>query len=66
MTIVVISGGIDLSVGSTFAVANMTVLVLLKLFAWPAPAAIAATLALGTLLGAVNGWIVAYLKARPF
>jgi ribose transport system permease protein len=66
MTIVIVSGGIDLSVGSTFAVANMTALILLKLAGWPAPAVVAVTLALGALLGACNGWVVAYLKARPF
>jgi ribose transport system permease protein len=66
MTIVIVSGGIDLSVGSTFAIANMIALILLKLAAWPAPLVIVATLAVGCLLGAWNGFIVAYLKARPF
>jgi ribose transport system permease protein len=66
MTIVVVSGGIDLSVGAIFGLANMIALMLVKLAGFPAPAVIAVTLALGALLGAANGLIVAYLKARPF
>jgi ribose transport system permease protein len=66
MTIVIVSGGIDLSVGSTFAVANMIALILLKLAGWPPGLVVVATLGSGAAMGACNGWIVAYWKARPF
>lgn len=66
LSLVLISGGIDLSVGSTFALANFTVLVLLNAFGWPLWAAIIATLVVGGLLGAVNGLLVGYLRLRAF
>ncbi|MGH7899075.1 MAG: ABC transporter permease, partial [Candidatus Binatia bacterium] len=66
MTVVVVSGGIDLSVGSMFALANMFALILLKLFSLPVAAVIPLTLAFGGLMGAANGWVVAAWKARPF
>src|SRR5690606_9246076 len=66
MAVVVISGGIDLSVGSMFGLCNMAVILLVTLSGLPVPVAIALGLLIGALLGSVNGSIVAYLKARPF
>ena len=66
MALAVISGGIDLSVGSVFALANLVALVLFQLEHWPVPAVIAATLAVGAAVGAVNGYLIGYLKTRPF
>ena len=47
MTIVMLAGGIDLSVGSTFALANFTALALINVAKWPTEVAIVATVALG-------------------
>src|ERR1700722_18899500 len=56
MTIVMLAGGIDLSVGSTFALANFTALALI----------IVATMVLGALVGFVNGLLIGYLRLRAF
>ncbi len=66
MTIVMLSGGIDISVGSTFALANFTTLALINVAEWPAWAAIVATLCVGALLGLINGLLVGYLRLRAF
>jgi ribose transport system permease protein len=66
MAVVVISGGIDLSVGSTFGLSTLLVLILIKAYGVPVALAIPATLAAGAVMGASNGFVVAYLKARPF
>ena len=66
MGLVVISGGIDLSVGAVFAFANLTALMLLQMFHLPVPLVIVGTLAAGGLVGAINGYLVGYLKSRPF
>jgi ribose transport system permease protein len=55
MMIVMVAGGIDLSVGSTFALANIVALALLNVAGWPDVAVIAATLATGAFVGFVNG-----------
>jgi ribose transport system permease protein len=66
MAFSLISGGIDLSVGAIFAVCNFAALYFLYVLGLPAWAAVSATLAVGALIGAVNGTLVGYLKARPF
>lgn len=66
MGLSVISGGIDLSVGSVFALANLTALVSYQLWNWPIGAVIALTLGIGAAVGAVNGWLIGYLRTRPF
>ena len=66
MGLVVISGGIDLSVGSVFAVANLTALSLFQLTDMPVPLIVGASLGAGALLGSANGLLIGYLKARPF
>ncbi len=66
MGLVVIVGGIDLSVGSMFALTDFCALYLLDVQGWPVPAVIAATLVAGGLLGAINGVLIGYLKLRAF
>ncbi|MBL6749796.1 MAG: SMP-30/gluconolactonase/LRE family protein [Nevskia sp.] len=66
MALVVISGGIDLSVGSVFAFANLTALGLFQIGQLPVLPVIAGTLAAGAAVGAVNGVLVGYFKTRPF
>jgi len=65
MTFVIISGGIDLSVGSTVALtAEVMALLALQGMSWWLAGAIA--LAMGFTLGALNGFIIHRLKVIPF
>ena len=66
MMIVMVAGGIDLSVGSVFALANIVALALLNVAGWPDLAVIAATLATGAFVGLINGLLVGYLRLRAF
>ncbi|GAA1017971.1 ABC transporter permease [Acrocarpospora pleiomorpha] len=66
MTIVLIGGGIDLSVGAVFGVVNGFALIAFRLLGWPVPLVVVAAVALGALLGSVNGVLIAYAKTRPF
>jgi ribose transport system permease protein len=66
MTVVMLGGGIDLSVGSTFALANFTALALINVAKWPVEVAILATVGLGALVGLVNGLLVGFLRLRAF
>jgi ribose transport system permease protein len=64
--LVIITGGIELSVGSMFALLGIVFLDLLinHDIAWPA--ALAATVLGGTALGTVHGVLVTRLKMQPF
>ncbi len=65
MTIVITSGGIDLSVGSMLAVS--AVLSAMALSAgWGTLLTIVAVLAAGAAVGAVNGFFVGYQRIPPF
>ncbi|MBX5454616.1 MAG: SMP-30/gluconolactonase/LRE family protein, partial [Acidobacteriia bacterium] len=66
LTFVMVAGGIDLSVGSTFALGNIVALALLNVAGWPVPAVVAATLACGAAVGMVNGALVGFLRLRAF
>src|ERR1700758_3732428 len=66
MALVVIVGGIDLSVGSMFALCDFCALFCLNVLDWPVPAVIVATLVCGAALGAVNGVLIGYLRLRAF
>lgn len=66
MSLVLIVGGIDLSVGSIFAICNLTALYCVHVLDLPVAAAIPITLACGALLGAVNGLLIGYLRVRAF
>ncbi|TCU36823.1 ABC transporter permease [Rhizobium azibense] len=65
MTLVIISGGIDLSVGPTAAIAAV-ISASLMVAGFPIPIAIAAGLAIGVVCGLVNGFLVAYVGLQPF
>lgn len=65
MTFVVLTGGIDLSVGSILAAAAM-VGVMTSLMPDYGMMGIPAAIAIGMACGAVNGAIIAYLKLPPF
>ncbi len=66
MTAVVISGGIDLSVGSVLALAATLTAWLFMKAGLGLAGAILAVLAVGALWGAVNGFVVARWKLQPF
>ena len=64
--IVIITGGIDLSVGSICALLGVLLSMMLVEWRWPAPLALAAVLALGAGLGAAHGVLIARLRLQPF
>ncbi|MEB8386611.1 SMP-30/gluconolactonase/LRE family protein [Rhodobacteraceae bacterium KMM 6894] len=66
MALVVMIGGIDLSVGSVFALSNFFALVLFNVVGLPVGLVIPATLLFGAFLGSINGFIIGILKARAF
>ena len=66
MTLTLISGGIDLSVGAIFAIANFTALFCMFVLDFPVWLTVIATLLTGAVVGAANGVLIGYLKARPF
>jgi ribose transport system permease protein len=65
-TVVILTGGIDLSPGSAIALMTMVFAILAKNWALPLPLAIVAVLALGLVLGLVNGLLTAYLRIPSF
>ncbi|EZP38514.1 galactofuranose ABC transporter, permease protein YjfF [Janthinobacterium lividum] len=66
MTFVIVSGGIDLSVGSVLALSTMIAAWLLNVAHWPPLLVIVTVLALGTLFGASMGALIHYFKLQPF
>jgi ribose transport system permease protein len=65
MTFVIITGGIDISVGSTVALSSVVVAFALKQ-GFDIPTAMMLALASATVVGAVNGSLVAYGRVLPF
>lgn len=64
--ILIITGGIDLSVGSVVGFCMTVMAILLVEWRWHPAAAALAVLALGALIGLVNGLIVTYLRVQAF
>jgi ribose transport system permease protein len=64
--LVIITGGIDLSVGSVFALAGVLLAMALTEWHWPWPVAAAMAIAIPSLLGWANGWLITRLKIQPF
>ena len=65
MTMVIITGGIDLSVGSVLCLCSMVLAVTMH-GGWSIEAGIAAALATALVVGAFNGVLIAYLGFPPF
>jgi|UniRef100_UPI00404B00DF ribose transport system permease protein len=65
MTLIIISGGIDLSVGSVIALTSVVGALLIQL-AWPTFAVVLAVIAAGGLIGLFNGAAIAGLRMTPF
>lgn len=64
--IVIIAGGIDLSVGSIFSLCNFVALGLIFYFKVHVAVVFVLVIALGGLVGALNGFIIGYLRLRAF
>ncbi len=65
MTMVITTGGIDLSVGSIVALVNASAAVLLKMgFAWPG--VVVVMLVFGALIGLFQGFFIAYQRIPAF
>ncbi len=64
MVFVLTSGEIDLSIGSTVAIAALIAAVVMRTAPWPV--AVVAGLGAGAVIGLVNGWFVAYLRLPSF
>ena len=64
--IVIMTGGIDLSVGSICALLGVLLSMMLVEWHWPPIVALAAVLALGACLGGAHGLLTARLRLQPF
>jgi ribose transport system permease protein len=63
---VIMTGGIDLSVGSMIALLGVIFVDLVGKFGVPWPLAILITIGVGTLLGLAHGLLITRLKMQPF
>src|SRR5579871_4662711 len=65
MTLVIATGGIDISVGSLVGLCSMTLGWLCAARGWPLPAACAGAVAVGALCGLGNGLLIAGARLPP-
>src|SRR5688572_8382074 len=63
---VIISGGIDLSIGSVGGLVGAMLIVTLVREKWPAPLGIASVLAVSATLGLIHGLLITKLRLQPF
>ncbi|MDZ7890490.1 MAG: galactofuranose ABC transporter, permease protein YjfF [Rhodoferax sp.] len=66
MTFVILSGGIDLSVGSVVALSTIVLAKLVQHLHWDLMVAIPLVLCMGTLFGAFMGWLIQRFRLQPF
>lgn len=66
MTFVILSGGIDLSVGSVIALTTMISASLVEHHQWSPLAVMPLVLAVGTSFGAFMGWLIQRFRLQPF
>lgn len=66
VTFVIITGGIDLSIGTVMTFSAVMTGVFITFWGLPIPIGVLAGLLTGTLAGAINGWIIAKMKIPPF
>jgi ribose transport system permease protein len=64
--LVIITGGIDLSVGSSFALLGVLLSMMLTTWRLPWPLAVLAIVGLGSILGAIHGLLITRLRLQPF
>lgn len=63
---VIITGGIDLSVGSIFALLGVILSMMLVEWGWPWPLAVLVTVFIATGLGALHGLLITKVRVQPF
>ena len=66
MTFVIVSGGIDLSVGSVVALTTILAAVFTERFHWPVWVIVPLVLVLGALYGAAMGALIHFFRLQPF
>jgi galactofuranose transport system permease protein len=66
MTFVIVSGGIDLSVGSVVALTTILAAVFTERFHWPVWVIVPLVLILGALYGAAMGALIHFFRLQPF
>jgi len=66
MTFVILTGGIDLSVGSVVALSTMVLAALVEKYHWSLWLAMPLVLLMGTSLGAFMGWLIQRFRLQPF
>ncbi len=65
-TFVIITGGIDLAVGTVMTFASVMTGVIITFWGLPIPLGITGGIATGALCGFISGWLVAKMKIPPF
>jgi fructose transport system permease protein len=65
-SIVILTAGIDLSVGAIMVFSSVIMGQFTFRYGIPAPVSILCGLAVGTAVGALNGWLIARVKLPPF
>ncbi|MEM7289065.1 MAG: ABC transporter permease [Pseudomonadota bacterium] len=65
-SLVILTAGIDLSVGAIMVFSSVIMGQFAFRYGIPVPVAVAAGLAVGTAIGAINGWLVSRVKLPPF
>lgn len=66
MGMVIITGGIDLSVGSVFALLGVLLSMMLVDGGWPSALAILAVIGVAMALGALHGLLITQVRVQPF
>jgi ribose transport system permease protein len=66
MTFVMMAGGIDLSIGSNFALCNLAALAFINYLQLPLVVGIPLVMIVGGLAGLANGILIGYLRLRAF
>ena len=66
LSVVMLGGGIDLAVGSVFALGAFASVACFFIFHLPTGVAFLAALATGIVFGAANGYLIGYLRLRAF
>ena len=66
MTMVMITGGIDISVGSVIGLVCMILSYTMEKMGFNAATSIAIVLMFGLVFGAFQGWLISYMELQPF
>jgi ribose transport system permease protein len=64
--LVIVTGGIDLSIGSLVCLVGVLLPYLLTVHSWSVAAAVATVLAISIALGAIHGLLITKLRLQPF